>query len=386
MSNSSIVPSGISGGRPRATPALAKAMSMLLYSATIESTRACTAAASVTSTTAVATRPCSDSSPITLSSRSPFQSATTTVAPQSARIEANAYPSPEAPPVTSATCPRTSNRSSTTLIPASSCPPALSREWPASGGPLSLQDTIAVRLRNRNRRDQCGAVEDLLDVVRRSEQLESRRTRGQEVDRDQGAEGVDAARLDRGRPEEDRRVGREDQGAAGRRVDRSVGARVCDPRDAGDARREDEGPGPHAVHPHAGQPRHLARLPDHESLLPDGREAEHVPDDEEDGQPVIELQRDLQEAVVKDPVRQASRDDPDAVVAGNDVDDALHDRHDAERHDERIVVEVHDEEDVDQADHQRRADPRQAGDDHIRSVLHVEHGQGHRGQAQRGAK
>src|SRR5215470_6039708 len=315
MSNSSIVPSGISGGRPRATPALAKAMSMLLYSATIESTRACTAAASVTSTTAVATRPCSDSSPIILSSRSPFQSATTTVAPQSARIDANAYPSPDAPPVTSATCPRTSNRSSTTLMPASSrlrCQATC-----VSGGPLPLQDAVAGRLGNRDRRDQCGAVEDLLNVVRRAEQLKSRRTRGQEVDGDQGAEGVDAARLDRGRPEEDRRVGRQDQGAAGRRVDRSVGARVRDPRDAGDARPENEGPGPHPVHPHAGQPRHLARLPDHESLLPDGREAEHVPDDEEDCQPVVELQRDLQEAVVEDPVRQVRGDDADAVVAGD---------------------------------------------------------------------
>ena len=56
MSKSSIVPSGISGGRPRATPALANAMSMLPCSATMPSTSDVTASASLTSSRAGWTR------------------------------------------------------------------------------------------------------------------------------------------------------------------------------------------------------------------------------------------------------------------------------------------------------------------------------------------
>src|ERR1700733_53881 len=246
---SSSQPSGIIGGRPRATPALAKTMSMRPCWSTTSSTKARTSAASLTSIVRPLTSggpegaaAASASAPTACFSAASSQSAMTTFAPATTRISANAYPSPDAPPVTSATWPRTSNRSSTAPNFVRLSLLAAYPGWHASGGPLALEEPVAVHLRDRDRRDQRRTVEDLLYVALGAEQLEARGAGRQEVDRDEGAERVDAARLDRGDPEEDRREGRQDQVAARRRVDGAVGGRVGDPGDPGDPGAEDEGP------------------------------------------------------------------------------------------------------------------------------------------------
>src|SRR6185437_9607147 len=82
------------------------------------------------------------------------------------------------------------------------------------GDSLPLEEPLAVHLGQGDRGDQGGPVEDLLDVALGAEQLEARGPGGQEVDRDEGAERVDPARLDRGDAQEDRGEGGEDQVAA----------------------------------------------------------------------------------------------------------------------------------------------------------------------------
>src|SRR5262249_43487300 len=104
----------------------------------------------------------------------------------------------------------------------------LNRLTSKSADRCALEDAPSRHLRDRDRGDQRGAVEDLLDVLLGADQLKSGRAGGEEVDRHQGADWVDAARLDRRRTEENSRVGGQDQGAARCRVDGAVGARVGD--------------------------------------------------------------------------------------------------------------------------------------------------------------
>jgi hypothetical protein len=103
---SSSQPSGSIGGRPRATPALAKTMSIRPCASTMSSTRARTSAASLTSSArpltsggpddppAGGSRPAatavSASDPTACFSAASSQSAMTTLAPASARIDENA--------------------------------------------------------------------------------------------------------------------------------------------------------------------------------------------------------------------------------------------------------------------------------------------------------
>src|SRR3954469_6135915 len=106
---------------------------------------------------------------------------------------------------------------------------------------------------DNHRHDQGSAVEELLYEALDAEQLQSGDPGDQEVDGDQRAPGVEAARRDAGRAQERAGVGGKQEVAAGRWIGAAVRARVEHAGEARDDRTRDQRAKARPRHPHAAQ-------------------------------------------------------------------------------------------------------------------------------------
>src|SRR4051812_38841347 len=142
--------------------------------------------------------------------------------------------------------------------------------------------------RRHHRHDQRSAVEELLDEALNAEQLQPRDPGDQEVDGDQRAPGVEAARGDAGRAEERARVRGKQEVAARRWVGAAVGARVEHAGEARDDRPRDQRAKARPRHPDAAQAGDAAPPAGEQQPPPQRSEVEHVPERDAEHEPVPE--------------------------------------------------------------------------------------------------